>query len=118
MEEGLINQVYQTEKEYIGLKNQYDTYANAELQTLQQQKVCSYTLEALKDVENNKVYQPMGKAFIIRDKKDVVEDFEYLQKKAEEDHGKAKQYKDILGKKKAEMEKQLVEMTKNLNLAK
>lgn len=85
---------------------------------MQQQKVYEYTLDALKAVDNAKVYQPMGKAFIIREKSDIVEDFEYLCKKTGEELEKARQYKEVFGGKKAELEKQLVEMTKSLNLAK
>ena len=118
MDEGLINQVYQAEKEYIALKNQYEMYATSELQAVQQQKVYEYTLESLKAIDNEKVYQPMGKAFIIRDKKDIVDDFEYLHAKTGEDLAKARNYKEVFGGKKSELEKQLVEMTKNLNLAK
>lgn len=118
MDEGLINQVYAAEKDYIALKNNYEMYATAELQAVQQLKVYEYTLESLKSVDNEKVFQPMGKAFIIRDKKDIVEDFEYLQKKTGEDYETAKKYKEVFGSKKTELEKQLVEMTQNLNLAK
>lgn len=118
MDEGLVNQIYQAEKEYITLKNQYELYATSEIQAIQQQKVFEYTLDALKAVDNEKVYQPMGKAFIIRDKKDMVTDLEYLQQRAVEDLEKAKTYKDVFGNKKTELEKQLIEMTKNLNLAK
>lgn len=111
-------QIYQAEKEYIGLKNQYELYATSELQAVQQQKVFEYTLESLKTVENEKVFQPMGKAFIIRDKKDIVDDFEYLLKKTAEDMEKARGVKEMVGGKKTELEKQLIEMTKSLNLAK
>ena len=117
MEEGIINQVYQAEKDYINLKNQYEMYASTELQSLQQQKVYDYTLESLKEIDVSKVYQPMGKAFIIRSKDEVVADLEYLQKKAGEDLENARKYKEVLGSKKTDLEKQLVEMTKNLNLA-
>lgn len=116
MEENLLNQVYQAEKDYIGLKNQYETYVSSELQAYQQKKVFEYTLDSLKEIDTNKVYQPLGKAFIVRDKSEVIEDLEYLQNKAGEDLENAKKYKEIFGLKKAEFEKQLIEMTKNLNL--
>ena len=118
IEEGLINQVYQTEKEFLATKSQYETYLNSEMQTMQQKTLFKYTLENLNELEKEKVYQPVGKAFLIRKKENLVEDFEYLLNKAEEDLKVCTNYRQQFEKKKNDLQRQLVEMTKGLKLNK
>ena len=118
IEEGLINQVYQTEKEFLAAKGQYEAYLNSEMQTMQQKKVFEYSLESLKELKSDRVYQPVGKAFLARKKENMIDDFEYLLNKAEEDLKACSNYRQQFEKKKNDLQKQLVEMTKGLKINK
>ena len=111
-----LNQVYQLEKELIENRTQFEKFANKEIQSIQNIKIFETSLKELEKVGDAKVYQPMGKAFILRKKDAVKTDLEFLMeinRKALEEDKKNKLHFEAS---KNDLEKQLIEMAKSIKL--
>ena len=111
-----LSQIYQLEKEFIESRTQYENFANKEIQSIQNIKIFETSLKELDKNTNGKVYQPMGKAFILRKRENMKADLEYLMdvnRKALEEDRKKKAHFEVS---KNDLEKQLIEMAKSIKM--
>ena len=115
--ESLLNQVYQLEKELIENKNKFESYGNREIQCIQNIKIFETSIKELEvDDPSVKVYQPLGKAFLMRPRTAIKADLEFLLQANQKGFEEDKQMKVHFEGKKIELERQLIELTKTLKL--
>lgn len=116
--EGLLSQVYQLEKELIENKNKFESYGQREVQCIQNLKIFEASLGELNAPQNEKarVYQPLGKAFLLRPAAEVKADLEGLTEVNKKGLEEDRKMKGHFEGKKNELEKQLIELTKGLKV--
>ena len=83
--QGLLNQLYVHEKEYLDVKAKWEHHMNAEIMAVQTAKNFEVALEAAKGARpDQEIYHPLGKAFIIIEPTKLASDLESLMKESQE----------------------------------
>lgn len=114
-----LAQLYNLEKELITQRTNFKNYVNTEIMLMQNQAKYKTTLEELGNInDNRKVYQPIGKAFIIRNKEEYIKDLKFLIEKCDKDISETSKIKEHAGKKLKECERNVMELTKSMSLLK
>ena len=115
--ESQLNQVYQLEKELIENKNKFESYGTREIQCIQNIKIFETSLKELEtDDPSVKVYQPLGKAFLMRPRNAIKTDLEFLLEANKKGFEEDRKMKTHFEGKKIELERQLIELTKGLKV--
>ena len=113
--DSILTQVYQLEKELIENKTKYENFAAKEVQSIQNVRIFEASLEELaRNGNQREVFQPLGKAFLLRKPQELVKDLQHLKEVNTKGMEEDRKMKENFGQKKAELEKQLIELTHNL----
>lgn len=116
--ESTLNQIYQLEKEMLEQKSKYEMYLNNEVVCTQNIRIFEYSLAALREEQEGRaVYQPLGKAFLRRDRGGLCRDLEELLESNQKSLEESRRLKEHFESKKGELERQVTELTRGLKLA-
>lgn len=81
-----LQQKYQLEIELISSRDQYKAYAQAKLNNVVTSDKYRSAVKEIEEVGENKVYQALGKAYLMRKKEDLLSDYKDLLDQNEKEH--------------------------------
>ena len=95
--ESSLQQRVNLEKDFMENKAQRDQYHQSEMLCLQNKTIFEFSIKGLHEVgEDRAVYQPLGKAYLRRNKNDLEEDLKNLLVTNNKKYEEAKKMKEDL----------------------
>ncbi len=81
--EGQLAEAYKVEKEFMENKQKLELYNSQMLNSIQSKTILEQSLKILQepDMEERKVYQPLGKCYLMRDPAKFKADVEFVLEK-------------------------------------
>jgi len=81
-----LQQKYQLEIELISSRDQYKAYAQAKLNNVVTSDKYKSAVKEIEEAGDSKVYQALGKAYLMRKKEDLIGDYKDLLDQNEKEH--------------------------------
>lgn len=81
-----LQQKYQLEIELISSRDQYKAYAQAKLNNVVTTDKYKSAVKEIEEAGENKVYQALGKAYLMRKKEELLGDYNDLLSQNEKEH--------------------------------
>mmetsp|Transcript_21410 Transcript_21410/g.24877 ORF Transcript_21410/g.24877 Transcript_21410/m.24877 type:complete len:119 (+) Transcript_21410:49-405(+) len=117
MKDDQINQVYEIQRELVAAQTKINFYSSSQFALKKNSEKAKISIREIQALgPEHKTYRPLGKAFILKDPKDIIKDLEQTitsnLKEAEEND----KYRQHFEGKFKELEKQLRESMSGLKL--